>query len=148
MAFQADVRELRRVVLGAGKQADEIGVRIKHLRQALLDTPGADASLTADLEALNDRLDAVLLELRGDQTKASRNVFAPPAITDRVDRISADQWLTTQAPTETHRQAYGWAREAFAVVSDQLVSLEADLRALEARAEAAGAPWTPGRPAG
>ena len=148
MAFQADVRELRRAVLGAGKQADEIGVRIEHLRQALLDTPAADASLTADLEALNGRLDAVLLELRGDQTKASRNVFTPPAIIGRVERIASDQWLTTQAPTGTHRQAYGWAQEAFAAVSAQIASLEADLAALEERAEAAGAPWTPGRPAG
>ena len=148
MAFQADVRELRRTVLGAAKQADEIGVRIKHLRQALLDTPAAGASLTADLEALSGRLDVVLLELRGDRTKASRNVFTPPAIISRVERIASDQWSTTQAPTGTHRQAYGWAREAFAAVSEQIASLEADLTALEERAEAVGAPWTPRRPAG
>jgi hypothetical protein len=148
MAFHTEVRELRRAVLGAGKQADEIGVRIKHLRQALLDTPAADTSLTAELEQLQGRLDAVLLELRGDPTKASRNVFTPPAIIGRVERIASDQWLTTQPPTETHRQAYGWAREAFAAVSEQIASLDADLVALEERAEAAGAPWTPGRPAG
>ena len=147
-AFQADVRELRRSVLGAGKQADEIGVRIAHLRQALIDTPAADGSLTADLEALQARLDEVLLELRGDATKAARNVFTPPSIVERVQRISSDQWQTTQAPTETHRQAYGWARDAFSTLREQIRSLEADLKALEGRAETAGAPWTPGRPAG
>ncbi len=146
-AFQADVRELRRAVLGAGRQADEMGNRIRHLRQALLDTPGAYAALTTDLEGIQDRLNEVLLELRGDPTKGSRNVFTPPSITNRVERIAGDQWYTTQVPTGTHRQAYGWAKDAFGKLSGKLASLASDLTALEKRAEAAGAPWTPGRPA-
>jgi hypothetical protein len=145
MAFQAEVRELKRAVLGASETADEIDDRIDHLRQALVDTPQADPRLMAELESLQGRLDAILLELEGDRTKGERNVFTPPSIRERVTRISSDMWSHTQPPTTTHRQTLEWAKEAFATELASLQSLVADLEALEARAEAAGAPWTPGR---
>jgi len=145
MAFQADVRELKRAVLGASETADEVSDRIDHLRQALVDTPEADPALMSELESLQGRLDAILLELEGDRTKGERNVFTPPSIRERVTRIASDMWSHTQPPTTTHRQALAWAKEAFATELARLQSLVADLAALEARAEAAGAPWTPGR---
>jgi hypothetical protein len=143
--FQREVRELRRSALGAAKTADEVERRLDHLRQALIDTPDADPALTAELEALRARFDDIMLALEGDRTKAERNVFQPPSIVERVERIAADQWYTTQAPTTTHRQAFDWAESAFAEQMAKLEQLIADLGALEAKAEAAGAPWTPGR---
>ncbi len=145
VAFQKDVRELRRAILGTARHGGEVEVRLDHLRQALVDTPEAHPALMKELEELKARLDAVSLTLVGDETKGQRNVFTPPSIYSRVQRISDDQWYTTQAPTNTHRQAYAWAAEAF---SEQLAALEKlikDLEVLEAKAEAAHAPWTPGR---
>ncbi len=118
---------------------------MKHLRQALVDTPGVDPALMSDLEGLKDRYDAINLAFNGDRTKGQRNVFTPPSIVDRVQRITYDQWETTQAPTNTHKQALVWATEAFETELASLKQLLADLGALEAKAEAAGAPWTPGR---
>ena len=86
-----------------------------------------------------------MLELKGDTTKGGRNVFTPPSIISRVERIASDQWYTTQAPTATHRQAYDWAAEAFSSELEKLEQLVTDLEALEAKAEEAKAPWTPGR---
>ncbi|MGD9253693.1 MAG: glycosyl hydrolase, partial [Holophagae bacterium] len=143
--FQQEVRELRRQVLGASELTDEVKTRLDHLRQALVDTPEADPSLMAELEGLKARFDDIQLALKGDRTKAQRNVFQPPAIVNRVERIAADQWYTTQAPTTTHRQAFEWAEAAFAEEMAKLERLEGELEALEAKAEAAGAPWTPGR---
>ncbi len=144
-SFQKEVRELRRSVLGAVKVTGEVKTSLEHLRQALIDTPEADPALMAELEGLKSRFDDIMLELLGDTTKARRNVFTPPAIVERVERIASDQWYTTQAPTATHRQAYEWAAEAFAIEKEKLEQLVSDLDALEARAEAANAPWTPGR---
>jgi exonuclease VII small subunit len=62
-----------------------------------------------------------------------------------VERIASDQWYTTQAPTTTHERAYAWASEAFEAELAKLKELVVDLESLEERAEAAGAPWTPGR---
>ena len=143
--FQMEVRELRRSVLGASKLTGELETRLEHLRQALVDTPAADPALTAELQGLKARLDDIVLALEGDATKAERNVFTPPSIVERVNRIASDQWYTTQSPTATHRQAYQWAADAFATEMDKIRQLVADLEALEANAEADKAPWTPGR---
>jgi hypothetical protein len=143
--FQKEVRELRRSVLGATELTGEVKTRLEHLRQALVDTPEADPALTAELEGLKTRFDAIMLELEGDTTKAGRNVFTPPSIVERVERIAYDQWYTTQAPTTTHRQALDWAAAAFATELEKLEQLVKDLEALEAKAEEAKAPWTPGR---
>ena len=143
--FQKEVRELRRSVLGASKLTDEVKKRFDHLRQALVDTPEADPALVAELEGLRARYDDIVLAFRGDATKAGRNVFTPPSIVSRVERIAYDQWYTTQAPTTTHRQAYEWAAEAFATEMEKLEQLVTDLEEFEAKAESAKAPWTPGR---
>ncbi len=143
--FQKEVRELRRLVLGASELTDEVKNSLDHLRQALIDTPGADTALMADLEGLKARYDDIVLAFNGDRTKAQRNVFTAPAIVGRVERIASDQWYTTQAPTTTHRQAFEWAETAFVAEMEKLQQLVADLEALETRAEEANAPWTPGR---
>jgi hypothetical protein len=145
MSFQEEVRELRRAVLGASKLTDEVKERLDLLRQALVDTPEADPALSVELEALKARFDAIVLAFKGDKTKAGRNVFTPPSIISRVERIASDQWYTTQAPTTTHRQALEWAADEFATEMEKLQLLVSDLEALEARAEDARAPWTPGR---
>ena len=145
MAFRQNTRELRRAVLGASELLDEVGTRVKHLRQALQDTQAADPALMTEVEGLKDRYDAINLAINGDRTKGQRNVFQPPAIVDRVQRIAYDQWYTTQAPTNTHKQAYVWAAEEFESQFANLKQVIADLEVLEEKAEAAGAPWTPGR---
>ena len=145
MDFRQEVRELRRNVLGASKVLDEIDKSVKHLRQALVDTPEADPALMVELEGLKARLDAIQLAFAGDRTKSSRNVFTPPSLVGRVERIASDQWDTTQAPTTTHQQAYDWATEAYESELAEIKELVVDLEALEEKAEEAGAPWTPGR---
>jgi hypothetical protein len=63
-----------------------------------------------------------------------------------VNQVVGGHWSTTGAPTLTHRAQYALAAEAFAPVLAKLPSLiERDLAGLEAKAEAAGAPWTPHR---
>ncbi len=145
MAFRMETRELRRNVLGAQKLLGEVDNRLQHLREAFVATSDLDPALMVELEGLKARYDAVDLAMNGDRTKSGRNVFTPPSIVSRVQRIAYDQWDTTQAPTNTHRQAYLWASEAFASALADIEQLVVDLEALEQQAEAAGAPWTPGR---
>jgi photosystem II stability/assembly factor-like uncharacterized protein len=145
MAFRLKAQRLRRAVRGAVEAADEAANRIALVRRAIVDTPGADASLMADVEGLQQRMHEIKLRLTGDRTKSARNVFQPPSIRQRVERITRDMWSNTAAPTGTHEQAYAWAGEAFSAELERLRSLFADLERLEAGLEAAGAPWTPGR---
>jgi hypothetical protein len=84
--------------------------------------------------------------LSGDDVIAGINEPTPPSIVDRVQRIVYGHWTCTAAPTETHRRAYEIASSQFADVLERLRSLvSTDLATLEKKADAAGAPWTPGR---
>jgi len=144
MAFHRKAARLQRAVRGAVRVADETQTRIKYLRKAYLDTPGADPSLLAEVHGLEQRLDEILVALRGDPTLSKHEEAAPTSISQRAG--TAVDWYVTSAPTQTQRDAYRDAGDAFIQRLGELRTLiEQDLAALEAKFESAGAPWTPGR---
>ncbi len=146
LAFKLKTARLQRAVRGASKAADEAASRIAHLRKAILETPAADPALLTENEAMRDELNELLRRLRGDRTLAQRNEPQPPSIMERVENVVDSAWYATSAPTQTQRDAYTYAGEEFADLLARLRTLMTErLPALEARLEAAGAPWTPGR---
>jgi hypothetical protein len=144
-AFQEKTWELERAFRGALKWAGEAESRLAHTRKALYDTPNADTDLLAESQRLQIELNDILVKLRGDRTRQQRNVNTPPSISSRVSRVVGSQWDTTSAPTQTERNGYEWAADAFAKELARLNALASDLDAFENQLEAAGAPWTPGR---
>ena len=146
LAFEEKTGRLQRAVLGAVKAAAEAQIRIDHLKKALADAGGADPKLPTALRAIEARLKDLQIELNGDSALSSRNEPTPPSIVDRVQTIVGGHWDATSAPTATHRRNYDIAAQQFAPVLSKLRTLSlTDLRKLEDDAEAAGAPWTPGR---
>ncbi len=145
LAFETKVARLQRAVDGAVKLAGEVEDRLAHLRKAILDTPAADADQLAAARALQTELDDINIAVVGDPTKTGRNVFTPPSISDRVNRIVGGLWTTTQGPTGTQRDNYRWAGEAFTVELGRIQTLISNLETLENELELEGAPWTPGR---
>ena len=145
LEFEQQVAQLQRAVLGAVKVTKDVGNRLAHLRQAILDTPAANEEDLAMARALQATLDDIRIALIGDPTKGGRNVFTPPSISDRVGRIVRGLWTTTQGPTQTQRDTWAWAGEAFTTELGRLTALVTDLEAFETELELAGAPWTPGR---
>jgi len=146
LAFQKKVARLHRAVRGALRAAGEAQTRLAHLRKAVLDTPAADPKILVEIADLEQRLNQLLVKLRGDRTRTKRDEPAPPSINERVGQVRGNQWQTTSAPTQTQRDAYRHAGTEFGEVLAELRSLMAqDLIQLEDKLEAAGAPWTPGR---
>jgi uncharacterized coiled-coil protein SlyX len=144
--FEEKTGRLQRAVLGAAKAAGEAQTRIDHLKKALAETPGADPKLQTEVRAIEARLKDLQEALNGDTTLASRNEPTPPSIVDRVQTIVTGHWDATSAPTATHHRNYDIAAQQFAPVLEKLRTLSVvDLKKLEDSAEAAGAPWTPGR---
>jgi photosystem II stability/assembly factor-like uncharacterized protein len=146
LAFQKKTGRLQRAVLGAGRSLDEAQGRLTHIRAALRDTPGADPRLTQEASRLEARLKDLQIELSGDSTRGSRNEPTPPSITERVQGIVYGHWNATGDATLTHQRAYDLAASQFGRVLESIRELVlGDVRRLEDQAEAAGAPWTPGR---
>jgi hypothetical protein len=146
LEFQKKVARLQRAVLGAGEAVTEAQARIDLLKKALDDTPAAEPKLGEDLRGVEARLKDVKAALDGDAVKGRRNEPTLPGISDRVQNVVAGSWTVTSGPTGTQREAYDIAARLFEkTLADLRRVVEADLRAIEEKAEAAGAPWTPGR---
>jgi hypothetical protein len=146
LTFQQKVARLQRAVEGAVRAAGEAATRLDHLRKAVWITPGADPALAAEAERLTDRLTELQIALKGDPTHSRHELPEPPSIQARVNFIVGSQWRVTAPPTQTEQDSYRHAGETFANVLERLRTLmEQDLPAFEAKLEAAGAPWTPGR---
>jgi len=145
-AFQRQVATLQRAALGAQQLTSDTSDRLARLRKAVDETPQADAALAAEVRALQTRLKDLDEALNGDPTKSRRNEATLPGIVGRVQTIVGGSWVATAAPTGTQRQQYAVADRLFTPVLAQLRQLvETDIPAVEAKADAAGVPWTPGR---
>lgn len=146
LAFEQKTARLQRAVMGAVDAASETGKRLDFLAKALEETPGAAPAMRDEAVALRNRLKDIQVSLSGDRVVAGFNEPTAPSIVDRVERIVYGHWTTTAAPTTTHRREYDIAASQFSGVLESLRALvETDLAALEKKADAAGAPWTPGR---
>jgi hypothetical protein len=146
LRFQKKVARLHRAVEGSIRVARETRSRLAHIRQAIVETPGADVKLVVEAQKLEKKLGGILKRLQGDRTLAKYQEPVPPSIRSRVRSIVGSQWGTTSAPTQTQRDGYRHAAEEFEKVLAELRSLvERDVASIETKLEAAGAPWTPGR---
>jgi hypothetical protein len=133
-------------VLGAIEAADEAKSHIEHVKKALVATPSADPRIADEARALEARLLDIIEELSGDPVRGKRNEPTPPSISDRVQGVVYGHWYATSDATRTHRASYEIAAARFKGTLAALRTLvEVDLARLEDEAEAAGAPWTPGR---
>jgi photosystem II stability/assembly factor-like uncharacterized protein len=146
LAFEQKTARLLRAVLGSVELAKETQRRLDGLKKALLEAPAASPVLLKQVQGLEVRLKGIQTLLSGDRTLAKYQEPVPPSISDRVESVVHGHWSSTSAPTGTHLRSYEVASHEFAPVLENLRALvETDLKDLEAKAEAAGAPWTPGR---
>ena len=144
-SFNQATWELIRRGAGAAEELGGARDRIRYMRRALLDAASADAELLAELDALEADLWALRTRLQGDRTRAQRNEPMVPSILQRAYRLTS-LWETRQAPTGTQKENLAIAGEAFEEFLKELKrALEETIPALEAKLEAAGAAWTPGR---
>ncbi len=145
-AFQRKVERLAGAVAGAADVLGETEQRLALCKSAARATRELDPStLTRVLE-----LEATARELRrrlsGDETASRHHIPSAPSIRDRVGNIQSNVLRTTSAPTQTDRDGYRIAGEAFTPFLAELRMLvKKDLAELEARLAALGAPHTRGR---
>jgi photosystem II stability/assembly factor-like uncharacterized protein len=146
VTFERKTARLQRALLGAIDAAREAQTRIQYLEKALDATPAAAPDLAARLRGLDQRLKDALVPLTGDPVRASRNEPTPPSLRDRLQRIIEDHWAATANVPGTDAHAYDVVSTEFAKTLATLRQLiDTELVGIEGEAEAAGAPWTPGR---
>jgi len=146
LAFQRETGELLRAVTGTQRAAAAALGRIQAMKRALDQWPAAGDGLRAETRGLELRLLDLQEILNGPRTRAARSEPEMPGIVGRVNQVVRGHWNGLHGPTETHREQYRIATDAFsAVYPDFRQLIETDLPGLEQRLEDSGAPWTTGR---
>ena len=144
--FSKKIARLQRAVTGSVELAKETHKRLDFLAKAILETPAASPALLTRAKDLETRLSDLEIALNGDKILAKYQEPAPASIAQRAEGIAEALWGITSAPTGTQQRSYETAAQEFAPVLAKLkVLVDTDLKDLESKVEAAGAPWTPGR---
>jgi hypothetical protein len=141
--FQQKLARLQRAVIAALDTANNLKTRVGLIRRAVEEATDTDNRLGAEARAIEKRADEIIEALRGGRQEGDT---PPPSINQRVNGIANRQRMAAARPTATQVEQYDIAAEEFKPVLAKLRALvEGDLVKLEKAAEAAGAPWTPGR---
>jgi hypothetical protein len=138
--FQQDTSVLIRAIADAGEELKRTQDLLLHMKAAAINAPQAPASLFGRLDAFGIELGKLETRLSGNKVRERLNETSVPSIAGRAYN-AANTWNMTQAPTSTQKADFEIARTDFAafaadleaLLTNQLVQLEADL-------EAAGAP--------
>ena len=142
--FQEETGDLLRQVLGAIRELGQAEERLRHLRPALVEAPGAEPEHFARLERIEADLSELRRRLAGDRIRGRWNEPSVPSIQGRLFQISGGHWQTRQAPTATQHQNLELARSQFQEVITELHAItRTELVRLEEELDRAGAPWTP-----
>jgi hypothetical protein len=147
LAFQQQTASLQRAMLGANAALSDAQSRVGLLERALRETTGDVSQISADLQRLDDGLQAIQDEMTGDPTMRRRNEPTPPSLQQRLGRITGGAWSgSLQDVTGIQRRQYEILAAEFGGILERLrTMINVDLKGIEDAAEAAGAPWTSGR---
>ena len=144
LAFQQDTATLVRVVAGAIDTSAELRNRLAHLKLGA-DAIGSDsASIQAQIQSLEARLDDVDVALTGDRTISSRNEPAPWSIAARISQIRGWGWYTQAPTTGSNVDALAIAKTELDAALTQMRAIDAGIARAEQTLQDSGAPFTPG----
>ena len=116
------------------------------MKEAVFSVAKPNQDFAKDVLALEGKLRAVQKKMNGDRVANQLDVDLPPSISSRLNSAIYDGYSTTSDPTSTMKEQLQIASEEFEVAFNELKNIiNTDLKALEQKLEAAGAPYTPGR---
>jgi len=146
-AYMAQIADLQRGVTAADEAMELAFKRVEDMEKALVRSTVDPGTLDTDLEALKQKLYDLDQLLSGNRTIGGIGHPRVPTVSGRLRVASMGGGMSDYGPTATHRRSYEIARQEFGEVEVGLRQMiDVDLPALEAKMEAAGVPWTPGRP--
>ena len=132
-------------VQGAGRALGEAEDQLSGIGRVVFDTPDADPALAQQAHDIVNRLKEIRIALNGDPLPRRFQEPTLPGIRQRVQN-AVSSWSMTAPPTQTQRDAYEYAADAFGDVLDRLAEIiEVDIPDLHEQLDEAGVPWTPGR---
>ena len=147
LVFQMRVGELQRAVSGTVQVVDTALEQVRAARDVLLEDRKSPLTLLDQARAVELTLLDAREALTGDPTAAQRSGPTSPSVRGRVQSALYGTLGQTYGPTQTHLRQEEIARAEYdRVIESVRTAVEQDLAGLLDALDAAGAPWTPGRP--
>ena len=146
-AFFRRLEEVQGRVSAVDAQLDATAARLDAIVAAVERAPVAADGPGLRARRLARRVAELQERLGGNSRRARLNERGPISIQRRIGVANTGNFLSTYGPTPTHLESLriGVERlDTLAAELDEIVS--AELPALERELDAAGVPWTPGRP--
>jgi photosystem II stability/assembly factor-like uncharacterized protein len=137
-------------VQGVVRTAEQLKSQMDEVKNALKNLTGAD-SLSRQANALSRDIEDVLEKVRGNQGDEDRDADDKnkykPSIQERVNQVAGEIGDVTSPPTQLQRETLDSAMKDLGVEVARLnAMLTARVPALNRALDAAGVPWTAGRP--
>ncbi len=147
VAFWRQVSELQRGATAATLAVQQAFDRIARLEDALERSTAAPGSLDAALAALTVELHEIDAGLSGDRSKRAVGEVRRHSVQNRLRALLRGTARSTYGPTPLLERSLEVARTELGELRDRLSRVvDQELPELERQLDAAGAPWTPGRP--
>jgi hypothetical protein len=119
--------------------------RLNNINAATQDMLAAPKSILEKSYALMQELNAIGIQLNGDQSRARREFETAPSVTGRIGDVEGGVWNSTSAITETHKNDYAIASKGLTAIIAAMRKLDTAITALEKELDINKAPYTPGR---
>ncbi|MEO0339267.1 MAG: glycosyl hydrolase [Bacteroidota bacterium] len=146
VAFQKETADFQRVFSGATNMMNMAGDKVGAMKKAVLALSDPSTDWMSELNAIEDQMAAIRKDIYGDRRASTLDMDTEPSISSRLYGMAYAMYNSTSAPTQTMRSELTLAKEAFGPVYEKLKALvNSDIKAMESKLEAAGAPYTPGR---
>jgi photosystem II stability/assembly factor-like uncharacterized protein len=148
VAFNREVDELKRAVTAAISATVETQKQFELIRLSLQNSADSTSfTLDSDLLGFKQRLADLAERLKENEGRSRMKEPRTPSLTQRLRVLQSGSRHSTYGPSKMHRQVFDLAQKEFTSVQEGLKALlEVDLPAYHQKLEAAGVPWSPGRP--
>ncbi len=143
--FGKKVTELKRALDGTNSYRNELGNKLKSIKEAALLTGAIEPTIVKDILALESRLQATDIILNGDDALTKREFEVPTSVNGRLGDIMQNLLSTTSTPTNSFMNSYTVAAKQFAPVLAEVKAIGEAIKTMELLLEQKGAPYTPGR---
>ena len=146
VAWQRQAAELQRTLEGTNRMLSDANNRIKHIREAIFVVAKPNQEFVMDVLTIENKLRSFQIQLNGDQIANRLDIDVPPTISSRLLSAIYDGYHSSSDPTITMKEQLQIAAgELEPLLAELKTVVSNDIKVLEQKLEAAGAPYTPGR---
>jgi photosystem II stability/assembly factor-like uncharacterized protein len=144
--WQRKAAELQRSLQAANAILSDANNRVKYMKEAIFSVAKPHQDFVNDVRSLEGKLKTISNRMNGDGTANRLDIDTPPSISNRLFSAVYDGYGSTSDPTSTMKEQLQIAGDEFEGALNELKAVvNTDVKALEQKLEAAGAPYTPGR---